>query len=135
MNVPPATLAPILLKDASDISRERATRWFEQIARLARASELRMLEGEVPRGSAQAVLDEATIVLPLVGLIDIPAERQRLEKERNKGLQEAEKMARKLENADFVRRAPEEIVEENRERLANFRREVARLEAALQRIA
>jgi valyl-tRNA synthetase len=135
MNVPPATLAPILLKDASAETRERASRWFEQIARLARASELRALEGDVPSGSAQAVLDEATIVLPLVGLIDIPAERQRLEKERNKAQLEAEKVTRKLENADFVSRAPEEIVAENRERLAGYRSEVARLEAALQRIA
>jgi valyl-tRNA synthetase len=135
MNVAPATLAPILLKDASAETLERASRWFEQIARLARASELRALEGDVPAGSAQAVLDEATIVLPLVGLIDIPAERQRLEKERSKAQNEAEKVSRKLENADFVSRAPEEIVEENRERLAGFQSEVARLEAALQRIA
>jgi valyl-tRNA synthetase len=135
MNVPPATLAPVLLKDASAATRERASRWFEQIARLARASELRPLEGEVPPNSAQAILDETTLVLPLAGLIDIPAERQRLEKERARALQDAEKTLRKLENADFIARAPEEIVEENRERLAAARREVARLEAALQRIA
>jgi valyl-tRNA synthetase len=48
---------------------------------------------------------------------------------------EAEKIARKLDNADFVARAPGEVVEENRERLAAAREEIARLEAALGRIA
>jgi valyl-tRNA synthetase len=135
MNVPPATLAPVLLKDAAPESQERAARWFEQIARLARASELRPLVGDVPTGCAQAVLDEATIVLPLTGLIDIAAERARLEKERARAQGEAEKVMNKLQNADFVSRAKPEVVEENRERLDAYRREVARLEAALQRIA
>ena len=59
---------------------------------------------------------------------------QRLAKERDKAAAEAAKLARKLDNADFVRRAPEEVVEENRERLATAHAEVARLEAALRRI-
>jgi valyl-tRNA synthetase len=135
MNVSPATLAPILLKDASAETRERAGRWFEQIARLARASELKPLDGEVPKGCAQAVLDEATIVLPLAGLIDIAAERTRLERERARALQDGEKIAKKLANDDFVKRAPEAVVDENRERLTAAQAEVSRLEAALQRIA
>jgi valyl-tRNA synthetase len=95
---------------------------------------LRALEGEVPQGSAQAVLDEATLVLPLAGLIDIEAERARLQRERAKVEAEAEKVARKLDNPDFVARAKEEVVAENRERLQAFRDEAARLEAALQRL-
>jgi valyl-tRNA synthetase len=135
MNVSPATLAPVLLKDASPATQARAASWFDQISRLARASELKPLVGEVPKGCAQAVLDEATLVLPLAGLIDIEAERARLERERTRALQDGEKIAKKLGNADFVRRAPEEVVEENRERLSAAQAEVSRLEAALQRIA
>jgi valyl-tRNA synthetase len=104
------------------------------IGRLARASELKPLNGEMPKGSAQAVLDEATIVLPLTGLIDLGAEQARLGRERDKALKEAHKVSQKLANPDFVRRAPEEVVEENRERLENFQAEVARLDAALARI-
>ena len=93
-----------------------------------------MLSGDVPKNSAQAVLDEATVVLPLAGLIDLAAERKRLAGTRDKALGEAKKMAQKLANVDFVARAKPEVVEENRERLAGFEAEAARLEAALARI-
>ncbi len=134
MNVPPGALAPVLLGDASPDTMARAERWIDAIRRLARASEVRSLEGAMPAGSAQAVLDEATVVLPLAGLIDLTAERKRLTGSRDKALGEADKIARKLANADFVARAPEEIVEENRERLAAFQAEAARLDDALTRI-
>jgi valyl-tRNA synthetase len=134
MNVPPGTATPILLKDAAHATLERAARWTDQIRRLARASELRALAGEVPAGSAQAVVDEATVVLPLAGAIDVAVERARLLRERERAAAEVEKLARKLANADFVARAPEEVVEENRERLEAARAEVARLDAAIKRI-
>jgi valyl-tRNA synthetase len=89
----------------------------------------------MPPGSAQAVVDEATVVIPLAGIIDLEAERARLDKDRTKALGEAQKVQRKLENADFVRRAPPEVVEESRERLHSFEQEAARLEAAIARIA
>jgi valyl-tRNA synthetase len=134
MNVPPAALAPVLLRDASPETMARAERWMDAIRRLARASEVRALDGAMPAGSAQAVLDETTVVLPLAGLIDVTAERKRLTAARDKVLAEAAKVMRKLENADFVARAKPEVVEENRERLASFQAEAARLEAALARI-
>ncbi len=118
MNVPPSQTGPLLLKDASATSLARGQRWLDAIARLARASEFGPLAGDIPQGAAQAVLDEATIVLPLAGLIDLAAERARLQKERAKIAGEAEKMSRKLSNADFVARAPEEVVTESRERLS-----------------
>ena len=135
MNVPPATKTPVLLRDASSVTLERAGLWKPLIGRLARASDVGPLRGEMPKGSAQAVLDEATVILPLAEVIDLAAERARLGKERAKAEQEAAKIAAKLANADFVARAPEEVVEENRERLEAAQAEIARLEAALRRIA
>jgi valyl-tRNA synthetase len=135
MNVPPSQLSPVLLKDATPETLARGGRWQEAIGRMARASSFGALEGDVPHGSAQAVVDEATLVLPLADVIDLAAERARLQKDRAKAESEAEKVVKKLANSDFVARAPEEIVEENRERLEAFRDEVARLEAALHRIA
>ncbi len=135
MNVPPGTPAPVLLRDASPEAASRAERWIDAIRRLARASEVRLLDGEMPKGSAQAVLDEATVILPLAGLVDLDAERVRLGKEREKAAGEARKVQQKLSNADFVKRAPEDVVEENRERLAGYEREMERLEAALARLA
>jgi valyl-tRNA synthetase len=134
MNVPLGTPAPILLRDAAPETLARAARWLDAIRRLARASELKPLIGEMPKGSAQAVLDEATVIIPLADVIDLDTERLRLAKERDKAAGEAKKLVQKLENQDFVRRAPEEIVAENRERLATAHAETARLEAALARI-
>jgi valyl-tRNA synthetase len=134
MRVPPSILAPILLRDANGEALARAARWEDTIRRMARASEVRALDGEAPAGSAQAVLGPITIVLPLAGLIDLGAERARLEKERAKALEEARKVQAKLANESFVSRAKPEVVEENRERLASFAAEAARLEAALGRL-
>jgi valyl-tRNA synthetase len=134
MNVPPATLTPILLRDASAETLARGASWIEAIRRMARAADFAPLDGAMPAGAAQLVVDEATVILPLAGVIDLGAERARLARERGRAEQEAEKVARKLDNADFVARAPAEVVEENRERLQGFREEVSRLEAALARI-
>ena len=134
MNVPPGTPTPVLLRDASPETLARAARWSDAIRRLARAASVAPLAGEIPKGSAQAVVDEATVILPLADVIDLAAERARLVKERDKAAGEAEKVAKKLANEDFVRRAPEDVVAENRSRLAAAEAEVARLAAALRRI-
>ena len=135
MNVPTATLTPILLRDATPETLARAGTWLDAIRRLARVSEVKPLTGEMARGSAQVVVDEATLILPLADVIDVAAERARLSRERAKAEQEAEKIAKKLDNAEFVSRAPAEVVEENRQRLQAARDEIARLSAALERIA
>ena len=134
MNVAPSALAPILLRDAAPATLARAETWVDSIRRMARATEIKPLNGSMPPDSAQVVVDEATVVLPLAGLIDLDAERARLERERQKALGEADKVVRKLDNADFVSRAKPEVVEENRERLAAHQAEAARLAAALARI-
>ena len=134
MNVPPSRVTPVLLRDASPETVVRADAWGEAIGRMARVSGVSVLEGGVRGEVAQAVVDEATLLLPLAGVIDLQAERARLEKERVRAVDEAAKVERKLGNADFVARAKPEVVDENRERLAAFRREMARLDAALRRI-
>ncbi len=135
MNVAPSIKAPVLLRDASVETMARGGRWLEAIGRMARASEFGALVGDVPRGAAQLGLDEATIVIPLAGLIDLDAERARLAKDRARVEKDADGIARKLGNADFVSRAKPEVVEENRERLTTAQTEMARIDAALARIA
>jgi valyl-tRNA synthetase len=134
MNVPPSIKSPVLLQDAAPASLARAHAWSEAISRMARASEVSVLSGELPRGAAQIVLGEATIILPLAGIIDLDAERARLAAARAKAEAELAKVAQKLANHDFVSRAPEAILEEHRERRENFAEDVVRLEAALARI-
>jgi len=135
MNVAPSVKAPVLLRDAAPETLARGGRWIEAISRMARASEFGPALGEIGRGSAQIVLDEATIIIPLLGLIDLDAERARLLKDRARAEKDIETARRKLENADFVSRAKPEVVEENRERVAAGEAEIVRLDAALARIA
>ena len=134
MNVPPSVLAPLLLRDASAQTTARARRWAEVIGRMARASEVLALTGPVPRNAAQIGLDEAVVVLPLEGVIDLAAEKARLSRDAAKASAEAAKVSAKLAQPDFVARAKPEVVEENRARLASFTAEVTRLQAALQRL-
>ncbi|WP_137176899.1 valine--tRNA ligase [Roseomonas sp. AR75] len=135
MNVPPSVTVPLLLQGASGTTLARADRWIDAIRRLARATEVKPLDGAAPKGVAQVVVGEATVMLPLADVIDLGAERARLAKARGAAEGEAKKIRAKLGNADFVARAPEEVVEENRERLAAAEAEMARLDAALARIA
>jgi valyl-tRNA synthetase len=127
-------LCPVLLRDASAETMARAQRWQDVTKRMARLSEIGVAPETIPAGSAQLVLDEATLLLPLAGVIDLGAERTRLERDRARALEEAEKVAKKLTNADFVSRAKPEVVAENRAREVSSRQEAARLEAALARL-
>lgn len=135
MNVPPSQKAPVFLKDAAPETVACAERWQEAIGRMARVTHVAALTGEVPKGSAQAVLDEATLIIPLEGLIDISAEQERLKKELAKAEDEIGKTEKKLANENFVTRAKPEIVQEMRERLTAQQGECTRLKAALLRIA
>lgn len=134
MNVPPAQLVPVFAKDMSEQHLSIAARWKEALGLMARMADIDVLKGDMSLGSAQIILEEATLVLPLEGIIDIAVERARLEKELNKTEIEAQKVEKKLENADFVQRAKPEIVEENRQRLRAMRNENIRLKAALARL-
>ncbi len=134
MNVPPSLKAPILLRDASPQTHARAQAWLEAAGRLARVSAIETAPATPPPGCAQIVLDEATLFLPLAGLIDLDAERTRLERDRSRAAESRQSVLRKLENADFVARAKPEIVEENRERARAAEREIERLDAALARL-
>ena len=80
------------------------------------------------------VVDEATFVVPLAGIIDLAMERARLAKERDRSEADAARLETKLARSDFVDRAKPEVVEETRERLAGLRDESARIGAALLRL-
>ena len=85
------------------------------IVRLARLSEI-SFAGEAPSESAQMIVRGVVAALPLAGVVDLSAEKTRLQKEIGKEQGEVKKIDAKLNNANFVAKAPEEVVEENRER-------------------
>ena len=135
MNVPAAAQVPLLLKDASSESLARLERHRDLIVRLARLSRVGSLAGEPPKGAVQAVLDEATLVLPIGDVVDLAQERQRLQKEIAKLEGEIDKIAKKLGNEQFLAKAKPEVVEEQRERQSEAEQARAKLKEALGRLA
>jgi valyl-tRNA synthetase len=135
MNVPPAAQISLILRDADTRTADRLTRYNDLICRLARASGAQLLSGDAPKGAAQIVLDEATILMPLSGVIDVAQETARLKKEFDKAAAEAEKLAKKLGNEQFVAKAKPEVVEEQRQRLADMEQACSKLQLAMDRLA
>jgi len=133
MGVPAGAQVPLELVKASPEVRAYARRWEEPIKRLARLHTIGFADAVQP-GSAQLFVRGGIAVLPLQGLIDFSAERARLSKERDTQRKEIERIDQKLANPDFVKRAPEEVVEENRERRETASDRLGKIEAALQRI-
>jgi valyl-tRNA synthetase len=133
MNVPVATLAPLVFvgADAAGVMRAKAAE--DALRRMARVSELQFAQ-EAPAQSVQIVVRGQVACLPLAGIIDIAAEKKRLTSEREKLAKDRDGTKRKLDNPDFVARAPEEVIEENRERLAEAETRIARIDEALKRL-
>jgi valyl-tRNA synthetase len=133
MNVPAAAKVSLLLKDTSHASRARLERHRDAIMTLARVGKIELAEA-IPRGSAQFVLGEATAALPLGDVIDFAKERQRLEKELKKTESEIARFDAKLGNADFVARAPQDVIDEQKEKRAEAEATMKRLREAVSRL-
>ena len=131
LNVPPGARLPMHVRDANDATKARLERQASALARLARVE---AADGEATGGAAQVVVDEATFVLPLEGVIDLDAERQRLTKAIAAVEKERDALGGRLGNASFVERAKPEAVEKARADHADKMAEAARLHAALGRL-
>lgn len=133
MNVPPSAKGPLAVVGAGEQTAKWLVRHDPAIKQLARADDI-VIESEPPRGAAQIVVREATVCLPLGGLIDIEAERARLERALGKAGQDIDRIERKLANDKFVANARPHIVQAERDKLAEARRALEKLQAALARI-
>ncbi|GAA0460448.1 valine--tRNA ligase [Sphingomonas molluscorum] len=132
LNVPPGARLPIHVRDASPLTAERLAAQGNVLARLARVD---VATGAVPAGGAlQIVVDEATFVLPLEGVVDLEAERARLTKAIAAAEKERDSLAARLDNPSFVGRAKPEAVEKARADHADKQAEATRLQAALGRL-
>ncbi len=134
MNVPPGAVAPLVVVAANGVTQERLLRHDASIKRLARVESI-SLAPEAPKGAAQIVIGEATACLPLGSLIDIGAEKARLEKAIAKVEQEMSRIASKLANEKFVANANPDVVAAERERYGELEIQRASLDTALKRLA
>jgi valyl-tRNA synthetase len=133
MNIPPATSLPLVLAGASSEIASRARHWAEFIQRLARVGEI-LFADVPPKGAVQLVVRGDIAALPLQGVIDLAAERARLAKEMAKCDADIARVEAKLGNPNFVARAPEEVVEEEKEKREEAQLRKAKIAEALQRL-
>ena len=133
LNVPLSAKPPLLVIEATDSQRATLAASGAQIAQLLRVSGVETVDA-APVGSIPFVIAGATFALPVAEFIDLAAERARLTKDVAALASDIDRTTKKLANADFVARAPEEVVEENRERLAEAVGAKAKLENALSRL-
>ena len=133
MNVPAGARIACVIVGAGKDTRRRAANWENEIKRLARLSSIGF-EDVVPKASAQIVLDEATVALPLEGVIDFAAEKTRLNKELEKIAKDAGTIDGRLNNPGFVAKAAPEVLEESRERKVELGARRAKVQEALKRL-
>jgi len=112
LNVPPGARLQLHVRDSGPATTARLERHAAAIQRLARVE---AIPGQAPQGgAAQVVVDEATFILPLEGVIDVAAERARLGKAAEAAEKERDSLAARLANSSFVERAKPEAVEKAR---------------------
>ncbi len=133
MNIPPATMLPLVLANASAETAIRAKHWSEFIQRLARVADISFADA-APQGAVQLVVRGEVAALPLKGVIDLAAERVRLAKEMAKADADIARVDAKLGNPNFVSRAPEEVVEEEKEKREEAQARKAKIAEALERL-
>jgi valyl-tRNA synthetase len=133
LNVPVAAKAPLVLVGASAQTQRRLSIYQALIERLARLDSVKVA-AEAPKGAIRIVQDEATACLPVADLIDLAAETARLRKELAKHQADIQGIDKKLSNAQFVAKAPPEVVEEQHERRNAALEAVTKLSDALKQL-
>jgi valyl-tRNA synthetase len=133
LNVPPSARPPLHINGATAQNKAIYQANAAVITMMARVSGM-IFDQEPPAGSVSFVVDGATMSLPVAAHIDVAAEKARLGKEIAALQSDADRTRKKLDNPDFIAKAREEVVEENRERLAEAEAGIAKLAGALQRL-
>ncbi|WP_455476646.1 valine--tRNA ligase [Bartonella sp. B41] len=134
MNIPAATLAPLVIVEGEGVTRDRVQRYDAVLKKLARVETIHFSD-KVPDVSVQMIFGKATFCLPLGQLIDLEAERVRLMKDANKIEQDIEKILIKLNNPKFVANAKPEVVEGERNKVLELHAAKEKVSVALGRLS
>jgi valyl-tRNA synthetase len=126
LNVPPSKLVPLLLQRGNDDDRARITRFTSALSFLLKLERIAWLadDGEIPP-AATAIVGDLLLLVPLEGLVDLGAERARLDKEIARVESEKEKSETKL--SKFTDKVPPAVVEQERVRLVDWTAQLAGL--------
>ena len=133
MNVPPKAMIRLIVQHASEETAQRFARHDEVLRRMARIEAVSLAETP-PKGSIQTILNEATLALPIADFIDLDKERSRLKKEIEKLNSDLVKINQKLDNEEFMSRASDEIIDEQKSRKENAITSISKLITALKQL-
>lgn len=127
----PSERVNILLLPANESVATRIANNQKSITNLASLSGLQLLEGEKPEKAMAQVISDVEVFLPVEGLVDIEKETQRINKELAKVAKDLVQTEKKLSNSKFLDRAPEDIIEKEKEKLEEFSTQKKKLEEVL----
>ncbi len=136
MNVPPSRRASVIVNGVQDGRADLLRSHSAYVMALANLSDF-AIERDVgqPESSATAVVREMEIFLPLADLIDLQKERERLKREIEDTEGRLHKANAKLSNADFVEKAPDHVVEKERQKQATYQEELEKLQASYEKLS
>lgn len=131
MNVPPSKKAAVyVVTERNDIYNEKTARFFEK---LAGASKVEFTACE-DANAVRVVAGSATLFVPLSDIVDLDKERERLGNERKKTLGEIERLEKKLSNEGFVAKAPAQVIEGERAKLAKYKEQLENIDSAIAKL-
>ncbi len=135
MNIAPGKPLPVLLQNGSDRDQRRLLRSSNYLNNLARLESITWLEADaIAPESATALIGEMKLLIPMAGLIDKEDELARLNKQIEKIQGDLSRVEGKLSNESFISKAPEAVVEKERQRIAEMRSSLEQLNQQLVRI-
>ncbi|MEW8602593.1 MAG: valine--tRNA ligase, partial [Candidatus Thiodiazotropha sp.] len=135
MNIAPGKPVPVILANAGERDQALAERHRHFLDFLARTESIDVLaEGEDEPESSTALVGDMKVLIPLAGLIDKEAESKRLEKEIGRMQGDVERIEKKLANPSFVDKAPQAVVEKERDKLTESKSALETLQLQLEKI-
>ncbi len=135
MDISPGKSLPVILQGSSTSDRVRSETYANLLRRVGRVESVTVLDdNDEPPAAATALLGGMRLLVPMKGLIDVDAERARLEKQRGKVSADLERARNKLGNEKFMNNAPADVVTQERARAAEFEKTIAQLDEQLAKL-
>ena len=135
MDISPGKPLPVLLQHASAKDQRRVDAHLLLLQRVGRVESVTVLAAdEQPPTTATALLGDMRLLVPMQGLIDVDAERARLDKQMTKVRAELGRAQGKLGNQKFVNNAPPAVVKQERQRVAEFEKTITQLTEQLDKL-
>jgi len=136
MDISPGKLLPVILQNSDETDATRADTYLPLLQRLGRVESIAVLEDDQePPAAATALLGDLRLLVPMKGIIDVDAERSRLEKRIQRVKTDLERTRGKLDNENFVNNAPSDVVTKEQQRAVEFANTISQLTEQLEKLA